>query len=147
MKRNHFTYTVQELKKMSTSRLIDVFFYMHGYYIDSFDRYVILNKIANRCEEYRRFKMSQEERIKEDNERKERMRKQHIENMKIMKSWFDTKTDNLGNGDRKMDSLVVKQIRSLHNNGVGYSTIAKMFNKQPNYIRNICIRKIYKDVD
>lgn len=48
--------------------------------------------------------------------------------------------------DRAFSEHDIRTIRLLHQSGWGYNKIAKLYGKQPNYIRNIVKGKIYRDV-
>lgn len=128
--------TYKKLAKMNTDRLIDVFVKKFNAFPNTFDRAVIFAAIIEKLNEELQERLAN--RINDEVAIEQR-------NNKIIFDMFKNRTEGkkIGNNLTEGD---VKSIRSLHEDGLSFAKIGEMYNKQPNYIRNICIRKLYKNV-
>lgn len=129
--------TFKKLNKMNTERLLKVFVKkFNAYPTNCFDRKSILQAIKD--------KLNQElaERYVNRNLEAEQKAAEYI--LKQMKAELCGKQ--LGANNLR-DSDVIA-IRALHADGVSYAKLAEMFGKgkNSNYIRNIVIGKLYKNV-
>ena len=120
------------LKKMSTAALTNLFVQIYGAFPNTFDRDEIRSDIYLYI--FRENGGKSEANIQRDAEQAAR-NLQHV--VKTMAGLVQA--PQMTDGD-------VQAIRALHEDGMGYGSIAKMYGKQPNYIRNIVIRKLYKNV-
>lgn len=129
--------TFKKLNKMNTERLLTVFVKkFNAYPANCFDRKSILQAIKD--------KINQElaERYTNRNLEAEQKAAEYI--LKQMRS--EAKGKQLGCNNMRDSDIIA--IRALHADGVSYAKLAEMFGKgkNANYIRNIVIGKLYKNV-
>jgi len=133
---NYNSYTIEKLQRANTERLMDIHVKLFDAFPNTFDRQRIISAILV---EVRRRTESAEDR-----------RARRAAAAQKQAQWFMTWLKDVQRGqfgqEDEMTEQDVRTIRWMREDGHSYNAIAKMFGKQANYIRNICIRKIWKHV-
>jgi hypothetical protein len=126
--------TFKKLNKTNTERLLVIFVKkFNAYPANPFDRKAILVAIKNHINEEIANRINEKSNLCEE--------QASIYILKQIKAAQAGKE--LGNQMRDSDIIA---IRALHEDGLSFAKIGDMYNKKSNYIRNICIGKLYKSV-
>lgn len=134
IKRDPKTYSHTELRKMNTDRLMQVHLYLYEAYPATFDREEIIRLIERRTNEGQASLVSTEEAMARWAQGQQKMYERMIKQMGA---------EVKGTTQPEMTVHEVESIRKMHKAGYSAYAIAKIYNKWPNYINNIIIRKIY----
>lgn len=129
--RNPTTYTMTELKKMSTDRLFDVHVEMFGAFPNTFVRWQIVSAIWGWTQEAAAFNQKMEE----------RGRAHHMPQylMGLVIAAASAKAPKFSDHD-------IRQMRIMKRAGYGYRIIAEVYGTSPAYAKKIVDRKLYKHV-
>lgn len=130
--------TFKKLNKTNTERLVRLHVKkFDAFPANPFDRKSILDAIKNDINA----KITE----RNNTENAARTHVQELSNMVIILRQMKAEKEGKQLGPSLRDGDVIA-IRCLHEDGMSFAKIGKMYGKQPNYIRNIVIGKLYKNV-
>lgn len=129
--RNPTAYTMIELKKMSTERLMNVHVAMFGAFPNTFDRHVIINAVWDWTQEAAAWWQFIAERGNDHRQ------PQHL--LMVLAKSIDAKAPKFSDHD-------VKQMRIMKRAGYGYRFIATTYGTSPAYAKKVVDGKLYKHV-